>query len=106
MDINDLRWHDGNILKFELTPNYGENAEIWIHAELYDDSERTPGRDEFLIKCCGVSRFNAVCDLIELNENSEAGSINHGLLKGNILRINLFDGFVEIQAKIFYVSKR
>lgn len=106
MDINDLRWHDGNIMKFELSPKYGEEAEIWIHAELYDDSERTQGRDEFLIKCFGVSRFNAACDLIELNKNRVAGSINHGSLKANVLRISLFEGFVEIQAQNFHVSKR
>lgn len=76
MDINNLRWHDGNISKFDLSLNHGEDASIQIHAELYDDSERTPGRNAFSIKCCGVSRFNAVCDVIELNCNSRAGSIN------------------------------
>ncbi len=106
MNINDLHWHDGNITKFELIPNYGGKSQLLIEADIYDDSVRTPGRDSIIIKCVDVSRFNCSCDMIELNENSGAGSINNCSQKGTLLRFHLFGGFIEIEAKEFQFKKR
>ena len=105
MEINNLNWHDGNITKFEMISNYGSGAQINIFAQIYDDSVRTPGRDPIKLQCINVTRFNCSCDLVELNDNSGAGSINDCSHKGNIIRFHLFGGFIEIEAAEINLEK-
>jgi len=105
MKIEDLHWHDGNIVSLELVPGTNSEAEVHIQAELYDDSVRTPGRDAFRIQCIGVSRFTAVCDMKEIARNSEFGSINGCSMKRKTLRLKLFEGYIEIRANEFRWEK-
>jgi hypothetical protein len=105
MDINDLHWHDGNITKFELLPNYDKAAQINIFADIYDDAIKAPGRDPVLLKCIDVKRFNCSVDLFDLIDNSGAGSINDCGMKKNILRFYLFGGFIEIEASEYSFEK-
>lgn len=105
MNLDDLHWHDGNITKFELIPNYGGKSQLLIEADIYDDSVRTPGRSSIILKCLDVSRFNCSCDMIELNDNSGAGDINYCSQKGLMLGFHLFGGFIEIEARKFHLEK-
>jgi hypothetical protein len=105
MNIEELHWHDGNIIKIEILPNYGEKSQINIYAEIYDDAVRAPGRDAIVLNCIDVVRFNCSCDLVELSDNSGAGSINDFTINRKIARFYLFGGFIEIKAKSFKVEK-
>jgi hypothetical protein len=105
MNIEDLRWHDGNILSLELVPNSEGIAKIYIQAELYDNSVRSPGREKFSIQCIGVSVFNAICDLKEIVKNSETGSIHDCTVHRDSLRLSLYDGYIEIRATEFRLNK-
>lgn len=106
MNLNDLRWHDGNLSKFEiLSDAEKKSTTITIRAELYDDSVRTQGRDSYIIECKDVTNMNSICDFMEIINNSEFGSIHDGSHKGNVLRIRLYDGYIEICANEFLVIK-
>jgi hypothetical protein len=106
MNLNDLRWHDGNLAKFEiLSDTENKSTTITIYAELYDDSVRTQCRDSYIIVCKDVISMNSICNFIEIINNSEFGSVHDGSHKGNVLRISLYDGYIEICANEFSVVK-
>jgi hypothetical protein len=105
MSIEDLRWHDGNILSLELVPDSNGISKINIMVDLYDNAVRAPGRETFSIQCIGVSVFNAICDLKELVKNSKSGSIHDCTVKRDSLRLSLYDGYIEIRATEFRWSK-
>ena len=105
MNLDDIRWHDGNIQKLELIPNDNGISEVILHLELYDDSSRTEGRDKFIFNCKNVSGFNSICDMEKIIENSEFGSIHDGKISNNILRLSMYEGYIEIHANEFVAKK-
>lgn len=78
MNINDIRWHDGNIRKLELYSNTNGISEVCLYLDLYNDSTRTEGREQFIVNCKNVSGFNSICDVKKIIESSEHGSIHAG----------------------------
>ena len=105
-EIENLHWHDGIIRKLVLESDENSKAsKIFIHASLIDDSTRSPNLAEIELEYISVSKFNAICDLVEIAENKEHGNIHDFSIKGNNLRIILFDGYIDISAKEYHVKK-
>jgi hypothetical protein len=102
--INNLFWHDGNLVDVLFAIDKKGNSSLKITALFYKD-EQSSSRDPFCIKCEGVSRFGSTLDGDELKDNMSAGNISTGYLKGSTLWIYLSDGLIEVQAKRFRLTK-
>ena len=96
-------WHDGNIKSLNYSINKN-GVTLEIKAEFYS-TDKSPRRDDFTIKCEGVTRFNNVIDFVEIIDNFSAGSVSDGYLKENTIWLYLTDGIIEINAKNINVSK-
>jgi hypothetical protein len=102
--INNLFWHDGNLLDALFSIDKRGTSFVKITASLYKD-EQSSNRTSFQINCEGVSRFSSMLDANELKDNMSAGNISSGYLKENTLWIYLSDGLIEVQAKRFHLTK-
>lgn len=105
MDVENIEWHDGNILEAKFEIDYNEKSCFVISAEFYEEPINTPNRDRYIIRCENLKSFNFNCDVEELFGNQSAGNISNGYLKDNVLRIYFCDGYLEIKANKFNVEK-
>ena len=101
--LDNFMWHDGNIKSLNYSIS-NSGATLEIEAEFYS-TDKSPKRNNYTIRCDGVTRFNNVIDFVEIINNFSAGSVSNGYLKDNTLWLYLTDGVIEINAKSINVSK-
>jgi len=104
MKINNLFWHDGNIVNINSTFNKKGKGTTIIVVALYK-SNLSKKRNIYRIKCQKSEKVIVSLDAKELKENLTAGNINNGYLKENTLFIYLFGGMIKITAKKFNISR-
>ncbi len=103
MDISKLYWHDGIITGFEFHPKYDGTSKISLSVELFSDHENTEYHNALKVCCSDVRRFITTCDIWELNDNN-CGNILDGWVTGNVLRVSLFGGYIEVEAQKFMIE--
>jgi len=96
-------WHDGNVSALNYTTK-NKITTLKIEAAFYAH-DLASERSEYTLSCQDVTKFNHIVDFNEINDNSSAGSISNGYLKGNTLWLYLSDGIIEINAKEFNLKK-
>ena len=102
--LDDLLWHDGNLIALALGLDKQGNATVTLEIDLYPD-EQTRSRQPWLIECQKVSRFHCTLDLVALKQNLGAGHIANGYLKDKTLWLYFSDGLLEISAKQFRLAE-
>jgi len=102
--LNNLFWHDGNLVDVSFAIDKKGKSFLKISALFYLN-EDAPSRDAYQIKCESVSRFNCTLDTTELKNNMFAGNISNGYLKDGALWIYITDGLLEVHAKKFSLTK-
>lgn len=102
--LDDLLWHDGNLISLALGLDKQGNATVTLEIDLYPD-EQTRSRQPWLIECQKVSRFHCTLDLVALKQNLGAGHIANGYLKDKTLWLYFSDGLLEISAKQFRLAE-
>ena len=102
--IEEILWHDGNVVSVSFLIDKNGKASVQIVALLHMD-ENGGGRGTYRISCEGAARFSTTLDVAELKDNMFAGNISNGYLKGNTLWIYVTDGLIEIHAKRFRVEE-
>ena len=98
--LDDLLWHDGNLIALALGLDKQGNATVTLEIALYPD-EQARSRQPWRIECQIVSRFHCTLDLAALKQNLGAGHIANGYLKDKTLWLYFSDGLLEISAKQF-----
>ena len=98
--LDDLLWHDGNLISLALGLDKQGNATVTLEIDLYPD-EQARSRQPWRIECQIVSRFHCTLDLAALKQNLGAGHIANGYLKDKTLWLYFSDGLLEISAKQF-----
>ena len=96
--LDDLLWHDGNLIALALGLDKQGNTTVTLEIDLYPD-EQARQRQRWLIECQKVSRFHCTLDLVALKQNLGAGHIANGYLKDKTLWLYFSDGLLEISAK-------
>ena len=102
--LDDLLWHDGNLIALALGLDKQGNATVTLEIDLYPD-EQARSRHSWLIECQSVSRFHSTLDLAALKQNLGAGHIANGYLKDKTLWLYFSDGLLEISAKQFRLAE-
>ena len=102
--LDDLLWHDGNLIALALGLDKQGNATVTLEIDLYPD-EQARSRQRRLIECQKVSRFHSTLDLAALKQNLGAGHIANGYLKDKTLWLYFSDGLLEISAKQFRLAE-
>ena len=100
LTLDDLLWHDGNLISLALGLDKQGNATATLEITLYPD-EQASNRQRWLIECQSVSRLHCTLDLAALKQNLGAGHISNGYLKDKTLWLYFSDGLLEICAKKF-----
>ena len=98
--INNVFWHDGNLVDISYTIDSKGKSTIVITALFYKN-EKSPAKDKYQIQCETVSRFSNTIDAVELKKNMFAGNIWNGHLRDDTLRLYFTEGLLEVQAKRF-----
>ena len=102
--LDDLLWHDGNLISLALGLDKQGNATVTLEIDLYPD-EQARSRQPWCIECQIVSRFHCTLDLAALKQNLGAGHIANGYLKDKTLWLYFSDGLLEISAKQFRLAE-
>jgi len=104
LKIDNLNWHDGNLLDFSYAMNSKGKTELILIFALYKnyDSERTL---KVRVTCKKIKSFDINLDMDELKDNMLAGHIANGYIKDNCLWIYFMDGLIKIIADKFVASK-
>ena len=102
--LDDLLWHDGNLISLTLGLDKQGNATVALEIDLYPD-EQARQRQRWLIECQKVSRFHCTLDLAALKQNLGAGHVANGYLKDKTLWLYFSDGLLEISAKQFRLAE-
>lgn len=102
--IGNINWHDGNLVGISMGISVKGKCTVKVMANVYP-SEQSPERTAVQIHCTAVSRFTSTIDVAELQNNQWAGNISHGYLKDKVLWIYFTDGFIEVRAERFTLSK-
>ena len=102
--LDDLLWHDGNLIALALGLDKQGNATVTLEIDLYPD-EQARSRQPWRIECQIVSRFHCTLDLAALKQNLGAGHIANGYLKDKTLWLYFSDGLLEISAKQFRLAE-
>ena len=104
MKVDDLIWHDGNLLDFSYTMNSKGKAELILIFNLYKDYDS--GRTlKVKVKCKKIKSFDINLDMYELKDNIGPGHITNGYIKGNCLWVYFIDGFIKITSDKFVAQK-
>jgi hypothetical protein len=103
--LNNLFWHDGNLVDISFNINEKGKAIVQISALFYKN-EQAPSRDLYQITCEGIQRFSTTLDSPELKKNMFAGNISNGYLKDDVLWVYFTDGILQVHAKKFRLAKR
>ena len=98
--LDDLLWHDGNLIALALGLDKQGNATATLEIALYPD-EQARSHQPWLIECQSVSRFHCTLELAALKQNLGAGHIANGYLKDKTLWLYFSDGLLEISTKKF-----
>ena len=102
--IDKINWHDGNLVGISTDISAKGKCTVKVMANVYP-SEQSPERIPLKIQCTAVSRVTSSIDVTELKNNQWAGNISHGYLKDKVLWIYFTDGFIEVRAEKFTLSK-
>ena len=98
--LDDLLWHDGNLISLALGLDKQGNATVTLEIDLYPD-EQARSRQPWRIECQIVSRFHCTLDLAALKQNLGGSHIANGYLKDKTLWLYFSDGLLEISTKKF-----
>ena len=104
IDIENVCWHDGNLISFEYNTTDQGSHNFTLIADIYEninDIERT----RYAIKCIDTERIFQNLSSFELQENYSAGNISNGYIKDKTLWLYLCDGIIEIIAKAYELKK-
>jgi len=104
LKIDNLLWHDGNLLDISYSMNTKGKAEITLIVDLYKNYD-SPREQKVKITCKKIKTCDLNLDIYELKDNQSAGNIANGYLKNNCLWIYLSDGLVKIVADEFVAQK-
>ena len=104
MKINNLFWHDGNLVDINSTFNKKGNATTVLVVALYKDNQ-SKKRSFYKIECQKSDKVIVSLDARELKDNRKAGNIDNSYLNKNTLYVYLFGGIIKITAKKFNVSR-
>ena len=104
MDIEKIIWHDGNLVSTNYAVGPKGKSSLNIIVELYKDQNASQ-RNKYLITCENVERFLQSLNAQELKQNSVAGNISNGYVKGKTLWLYFCDGILEIIADSYKISK-
>ncbi len=104
MKIDDLYWHDGNLIDVHQKYNKQGDATILLIVALYKNVQ-SKKRTFYKIKCITSNKTKISINNKELKDNFTAGNIDKGYLKNNTLNIYLFGGIIKIKSNKFKVSK-
>ena len=104
MKINNLFWHDGNLIDINSAFNKKGNATTILVVALYKNNQ-SKKRNFYKVECQKSDKLIVSLDTKELKNNLTAGNIDNGYIIKNTLYIHLFGGIIKITAKKFNVSK-
>ena len=104
MEINDLFWHDGNLVDINSNFNKKGKATTVLVVALYKDNQSIK-RNLYQIECQKSDKVIISFDAKELKDNLTAGNIDNSYLKKNTLSLYLFGGMIKIRAKKFNVVR-
>ncbi len=104
MDIDEIYWHDGNLVDISIQIDNKGKSKLIVIANFYEN-EQSSKRSRYKLTCQDVVKSNLNIDMIELKDNMFAGNISNGYLKSSALWLYFTDGMLEVIAKKFIVRK-
>jgi hypothetical protein len=104
MDIDDVYWHDGNLVDVSIQIGKKGKSKLIVIANFYEN-EQSSERSRYKVTCKDLIKSNLNLDMVELKDNMFAGNISNGYLKNSTLWLYFTDGTLEVKAKKFIVTK-
>ncbi len=104
MKIDNIFWHDGNLVGINCLIDIDGKTTVVIVVDLYK-SQDSSKRKRYAIYCEAVEKFSQNIDFKELTSHSNAGNISNGHLIKNNLWLYLCEGFIDVTAKKYKIKK-
>lgn len=98
--LNEIEWHDGVFLESRLSCKDG-SVDLTVLVIIYKDNKRRELNVEFI----NIENLTMTMDVVELNDNRNAGNISNGYVKkfSNNSKYKFFlyctDGYINLTFK-------